>query len=287
MGFNANVWSFFVGLSMELRTSALTRRSLFPNELLSVWRHWRSIFHARNPSMTQTAESSSEMSCLWFALMSRELAAAVWPANMSSLDHASSGWYPTTTTSFHLQTPPGLKISVVIPSLVIVWHISAISWCVIIGSCLKTWILNPVEGGFIFQPTFRGMNPNEHVELSKVYSYAIFHSAWRWGWGHFFKTIVSSVLGRLSINPEKSLASIRGEGVGFVNPLMGMVTTEVVENTLTMLFSGFVYLKMLVSMGGFVSCLSMLASMDAIVSLLSLVGSSSSLFVPSWYPPWN
>ena len=66
-----------------------------------------------------------------------------------------------------------------------------------------------------------------------------------------------------------------------MNPLMGMVTTEVVENTLTMLFSGFVCLKMLVSMGGFVSCLSMLASMDAIVSLLSLVGSSSSLFVPS------
>ena len=190
MWFNAYVCSLFVCRSMKLRTSALTRRSLLPNELLSVWRHWRSIFHARNPSMTQRAESSSEMSCLWVAFMSSELAAAVWPANMSSLDHAaSSGWYPTTTTSFQLQTPPGLKISVVIPSSVIVCHISAISWCVIVGSCLKTWILTPVEGGFIFQPTFRRMNPNEHVELNKFYSYAIFHSAWRLGWGHFLRPL--------------------------------------------------------------------------------------------------
>lgn len=150
MWFNAYVWSLFVCLSMELRTSALTRRSLFPNELLSVWRHWRSNFHARNPSMTQTAESSSEISCLWFALMSSELAAAVWPANVSSLDQASSGWYPTTTTSFHLQTPPGLKISVVIPSLVIVCHISTITCFVMTGSCLKTWILTPCEGWLHF-----------------------------------------------------------------------------------------------------------------------------------------
>ena len=72
--------------------------------------------------------------------------------------------------------------------------------------------------------------------------------------GSFFKDPCFKCFGAASHQPEALLASIRGEGVGFVNPRMRMVTTEVVENPLTMLFSGFVCLKMLASMDSVIFC---------------------------------